>query len=421
MDKENFKITNCRLCGSEKLKYIISLGDQHIVNFVKSKEEPCITCPLELILCEDCKFLQLRHNASSESMWGDQYWYKSSINKMIKEDLKDIVDKAKKLISLEEKDIVVDIGCNDGTMLGFYDKDKLDIVGFEPSGNVAKESEQKGFNIINNFFNAENFKEKIPNRKAKIITAISMFYDLENPNKFLEDINEILDENGLFIIQQNYLVTMLENNAFDNICHEHRGYYSYYSLKNLLDRHNLEVFDIELNEINGGSIRTYIRKKNNQEIKPFDGSEIRIDEIIEREKNLNLENVEPYQDFASRIESIKKQLLDFIKNEKSKGKKIYGLGASTRGSVLLQYFELGPELIDYIFDKNPDKEERMVAGSWIPITHPKNIEKHNPDYQIVLIWHIFEGIGDDEKEFLKKGGKFILPLPEFKIIDEIND
>ena len=421
MDKENFEINICRSCHSEKLKSIISLGDQHIVNFVKSKDEPCIICPLELVLCEDCKFLQLRHNAPSESMWGDQYWYKSSINKMIIEDLKDIVNEAKKLVSLEEKDIVIDIGCNDGTMLEFYDKDKLDIIGFEPSGNVAEESKRKGFNIINNFFNAENFKEKIPDRKAKIITAISMFYDLDNPNKFLEDINEILDEDGLLIIQQNYLVTMLENNAFDNICHEHRGYYSYYSLKNLLDRHNLEIFDIELNEINGGSIRTYIRKKGNQKIKSFDDAEIRIDNIIKKEKDINLENIEPYQEFASRIESIKKQLLDFIKDEKSKGKKICCLGASTRGSVLLQYFELGPELIDCIFDKNPDKEGKIVAGSWIPITHPENIEKHNLDYQLVLIWHIFKGIGEDEKEFLKKGGKFILPLPEFKIIDEIND
>lgn len=415
---QNIEITSCRSCNSERLKSIISLGNQHIVNFVKSKDEPHVTCPLELLLCEKCKLLQLKHNAPPESMWGEQYWYKSGINKLIIEDLKDIVDSSEKLVNLRSGDIVIDIGCNDGTLLDFYDKEGISIIGFEPSVNVAKEAISKGFRVINNFFNAEDFKGEFGYKKAKIISAISMFYDLDNPNKFLEDINEILDEDGLFIIQQNYLVTMLENNAFDNICHEHRSYYSYRSLKNLLDGHNLEIFDIELNEINGGSIRTYIRKKSNQKIKPFEGAEIRINKIVENENRLSLESETPYQEFASRIDSVKKQLLDFIKNEKEKGKRICCLGASTRGSVLLQYFELGPELIDCIFDKNPDKEGKMVAGSWIPITSPENIKKYNPDYQIVLIWHIFRGIGQDEKDFLKKGGKFILPLPEFRIIEK---
>jgi len=417
---ENFEIKGCRSCDSSELIPIISLGNQYIVNFVENKDESTPRCPLELVLCNGCKLLQLRHNAPAESMWGNQYWYKSGINRMIKEDLLDIVNNIKNIANFNEGDIVLDIGCNDGTMLGFYNTPGIKLVGFEPSKNVANEAASKGFEIINDFFNAEKFKERFGDKKAKVITAISMFYDLENPNKFLKDIVSILDPDGILVIQQNYLVTMLQNTAFDNICHEHREYYSYYSLKKLLDKYNLKTFDVSLNEINGGSIRTYIKMNGNNSIPNSIEAENRLADIIEKESNLGLDTKKPYLEFANRIDSIKKELLDFLKKEKDSGKKICALGASTRGLVLLQYFGLGPELIDCIFDKNPDKEGKLAVGSWIPITSPDNIEKYNPDHQIVLIWHIFKGIGDDEKDFIKRGGKFILPLPKIRIIDSTN-
>lgn len=416
---EIIEIKNCRACGSRELIDILSLGNQYIINFVNNKNEG-VRCPLNLVLCNNCKLLQLKHNAPPESMWGKQYWYKSGINRMIRDDLKDIIENVKNIANPREGDIVIDIGCNDGTMLGFYNTSGLKILGFEPSENVAKEAEQKGFEVINDFFNAESFKQKFGDKKAKVITAISMFYDLEDPNRFLKDIVNVLDKEGLFVIQQNYLLTMLENNAFDNICHEHREYYSFRSLKNLLDKYNLEVFDIVLNDINGGSIRTYIKFKDGQ-IKIPPGAEERLNKIIVREKSSRLETKEPYLEFALRVKTIKRKLLDFIKGEKAKGKKICALGASTRGTVALQYLELGPELIDCIFDKNPDKEGKMTIGSWIPITSPENIEKYNPDYQLVLIWHIFRGVGEDEKEFLKRGGIFILPLPQPKRIDPFSE
>ena len=418
MNNKVVTIEECRSCGSKDLFPIISLGDQYIVNFVNSKNEGT-KCPLELVLCNNCKLVQLKHNAPAESMWGDQYWYKSGINKMIRDDLKDIVEKIKKMTHLNKRDKIIDIGCNDGTMLSFYNDNNLHLIGFEPSKNVAKEAASKGFDIINDFFNAESFKKQFGDQKAKVITAISMFYDLEDPNKFLQDIVSILDKDGLFVIQQNYLVTMLANNAFDNICHEHREYYSLYSLKKLLDKYNLEIFEVEQNGINGGSIRTYIKFKDNYNLNSHGGQE-RLREIEDNERKLGLETKKPYIEFANRIASLKKDLLDFLKKEKTSGKTICALGASTRGLVLLQYFGLDPSLIDCIFDRNSDKEGKLAVGSWIPITSPDNIRKYNPDYQLVLIWHIFKGIGDDEKDFVKNGGKFILPLPSLKIIEKID-
>ena len=416
--EEKYKIKSCRICKSENLMPIISLGNQYVVGFVSNKEEGGTQVPLDLVLCNECKLLQLKHNAPPESMWGEQYWYKSGINPMIRANLEKIVGEIKKMIELDKEDIVIDIGCNDGTMLGYYDN-CANLVGFEPSKNVAEEAKEKGLNVINNFFNAKNFKDSFEGKKAKVISAISMFYDLEDPNSFMEDIVEILDKDGLFIIQQNYVASMLKNNAFDNICHEHREYYSLYSLNNLLEKYGLEIFDVHLNELNGGSIRTYIKFKENSNITPFEGAKERLEKIKNDEIDLQLNTSKPYLDFANRIEKIKKETMDFLKKEKAAGKKICGCGASTRGSVILQYFGLGPEMIDCLFDKNSDKEGKMPAGSWIPITSPDNIDKYNPDYQFVVIWHLFKSLGDDEKNFVQKGGKFILPLPEFKIIDSL--
>jgi len=415
---DEYSISCCRSCGSNQLVQILSLGNQYVTNFVDSKEDSNVRCPLDLVLCENCKLLQSRHNAPPESMWGDQYWYKSGISITIKEDLKDIVDKSKKIVELNSEGLVIDIGCNDGTLLSFYDILRLKTVGFEPSGNVAKEAIGKGFDVINNFFNAKDFKEKYGGKKAKIITAISMFYDLEDPNKFLEDIVACLDKDGLFVIQQNYLITMLEQNAFDNICHEHREYYSFTSLQTILAKHRLEIFDVEQNNINGGSIRTYIRFKGNENLKGFEGSKERLKKIVEKEEKLNLDTPRPYEEFARRINSIKEKLMNFLKEEKAKGKKIWIYGASTRGNVTLQYFGLGPELITAIADMNPDKWGKKTVGTMIPIISPEEFRKENPDYLLVLVWHFFDEIKQQENDWFEKGGKFIVPLPEFKIVEK---
>jgi hypothetical protein len=302
-------------------------------------------------------------------------------------------------------------------LLSFYTK-PIHQIGFDPSKNVAREAAAKGFDVVNNFFNKENYKEKFGEKKAKVITAISMFYDLEDPNQFLRDIVEILDRKGLFVIQQNYLLTMLKYNAFDNICHEHREYYSLLSLRNLLEKHGLEIFDIELNTINGGSIRTYIRFKGENTPKPKAYANQRISGLLGKEKEMKLDSFKPYLEFASRIKGIKDKLLAFIKEEKAKGKKIWIYGASTRGNVILQYFGLNHDLIDCAADMNPDKDGKKTVGSLIPITSPQKFREINPDYLLVMVWHFFDEIKKQEEDWFNKGGKFLVPLPEFKVVEK---
>jgi SAM-dependent methyltransferase len=415
------EVNKCRSCNSSDLISIISLGNQYISNFIEPGKPSGTRVPLELILCNSCKLLQLRHNAPDGEMWGEQYWYKSGINRLIRGDLNDIVDCSEKIIAIGKGDIVVDIGCNDGTLLGFYDKDGIERVGFEPSKNVAKEAASKGYKIIDNFFNASDFRLQFDQKKAKIITAISMFYDLDNPNKFLQDITSILDENGVFVIQQNYLVSMLEQNAFDNICHEHRAYYSLTSLNTLLERHDLEVFDVKLRDINGGSIRTYIRKKDRVSISPFVGAKERLVQLLERERQMELGTAKPYMEFAKRIDDLKKQMLSFIDNEKREGKTFCLCGASTRGNTTLQYFGINTSHVIAAVEANPDKWGKVTVGSNIPIVSVEELKKLNPDYQIVLIWHLFDGLMEKETDYLLRGGKFILPLPKFKVIEHSKD
>ena len=362
---DSIRVDECRVCKSPRLSEIISLGDQYVTNFINSENEQGQRIPLELTLCGDCNLLQLRHNTPSHLTWNDQYWYKSGISSTIRADLSDVVGKAQSLVRVGGSDIVVDIGCNDGTLLDRYGKNVLGV-GFEPSKNVAEEARSKGHFIFGDFFNHEAFRSQFGDEKAKIITAISMFYDLDDPNRFLRDITTTLDKNGLFMIQQNYLVTMLQQNAFDNICHEHREYYSLGSLVNTLKRHGLEVFDVEQNNINGGSIRTYV-KHSGSTLRGSDDAEQRVADILEKEKGLGLDTLKPYNEFALRIAGIKNQLVKFLNGERETGKTIGIYGASTRGNVALQYFGLNPELIIAIADKNSDKWGKKTVGSMIPI------------------------------------------------------
>ena len=266
--------------------------------------------------------------------------------------------------------------------------------------------------IINNFFNYNEFNENFPNEQAKIITSISMFYDLEEPNKFVEDIVKILDEDGIWIIQMNYLVTMLENNAFDNIVHEHLEYYSLNSLEYLLSQHNLEVFDVTINNLNGGSIRTYVKHKNCDKYLITE----RVQEMRNNETKLELKTSKPYIDFSNRIQKLKNETFEFIKNETENGKKIYVYGASTRGNTLLQYYNLDSKLIKAAAERNPEKWDKKIVGSNIPIISEEQARNENPDYFLILPWYFIDEFLEREKNYLDSGGKFIIPLPEFKLV-----
>lgn len=410
----------CRVCGSKRLIPILSLGEQFVTNFVEESEKDSLKGPLELVLCEaknGCGLLQLKHTLDHDVLYR-KYWYRSGISTIMVKALADIVSSAEKLVKLSRGDIVVDIGSNDGTLLRQFKTPGLITVGFEPS-NLWELGVEGTSKIINDYFNYKAFKREFRGKMAKVITSIAMFYDLEDPNTFVGDVKKCLHNDGLWIIQMNYLGLMLENNTFDNISHEHLEYYSLLSLEYLLNKHDMAVFDVELNDVNGGSFRIYIRHKGGK-TKSFSGAKERLKKLKAYEKKMRLDDCKAYDAFAKRIERIKKDLVNFLKSEVQKGKRVFIYGASTRGLVVLQYFGIDKKLIDAAVDKNPDKWRKYIVGTGIPIMSVEEYRKEKPDYLLVLPYHFIKEIKDQEKEFLRSGGKMIVAIPKFRIMPNGN-
>ena len=407
---------SCRACGSKHLIPILSLGEQYVSNFVDNnydyKDEEKV--PLELILCDPnsngCGLLQLKHTASRTLLY-KQYWFRSGLNETMKMALKDITQKAEETIKLSPEDMVLDIGCNDGTLLRTY-KSKAKLIGFEPANNLIKEAKQGTDYIINDFFSYNNFKKHFDGLKCKIITSIAMFYDLEDPNSFVNDVVQCLANDGIWIIQMAYLDPMLKLNAFDNIGHEHLEYYSLKSLKKLLEKHNLNIFNVEMNEVYGGSFRVFVKHKNNK-LMPISPS---VSELEHNEEEIGLDNKKTYEDFAKRVTNIKEKIISFIKTETERGKIVYAYGASTKGNTLLQYCNLNNSFIKKAADRDPIKHGKKTIGTEVPIISEEQARLEKPDYFLILPWHLLEYFKQREKQFLDSGGKFIVPLPKFEIV-----
>lgn len=415
-------IDKCRVCGFENLTPILSLGELHVSDFLEETEkDKAKKAPLELVLCEEsqggCGLLQLKHTVSHETLYRN-YWYRSGMNKTMTDELVGIARKIESLVNFKPGDFAMDIGANDGTLLRGYVIQGINRIGFEPARNLSIWSREGTTKIIEEFFNYPDWQKEFGEAKAKIITAIAMFYDLDNPNEFVADVVKCLDDDGVFIIQMSYLPLMLSQNAFDNICHEHLEYYSLLSLENLLKRHNLEVFDVELNDINGGSFRIYIKHRGRgNAVRIPKKADRRLDYLRNYEKKLGLSNRGIYDKFVKRVYDIKDKVYNFIRDEVQKGKKVHVYGASTKGNTLLQFFNLDNSLIAAAAERNPDKWGKRTVGTFIPIISEEHARKEKPHYFLILPWHFLKEFREREIEYLKGGGKFIVPMPEFKIIE----
>lgn len=409
MKKNPRHITACRSCSSTNIVNILNLGNLYLSNFIKGKKK-VPKYPLLIVICRNCHLLQLKHTTPQSLLYSENYGYKSGINQTMQNELREIAEKAVVILGKSSRKLtVVDIGANDGTLLRYYPK-TFQRIGIEPIKKLATECKRYASIVVNNFFNYSDVKKVLGVKKADIITAISCFYDMEDPNRFVSEIKKILNYNGIIVIQQNYLVKMLTQNAFDNIVHEHLEYYSLIALQNLLNKHGLEVFDLELSELNGGSFRTYIGHTKEHHISNSVYEQVQLEQLI------GLHRKKIYIDFANKIKNIKKELYSFIKEEHDKGKKIYVYGASTRGNTLLQYFNLDNTLIKKAVERNPEKWGTKIASVGIPIISETQARKEKPDYMLILPWFFKKEFLEREKAYLKGGGHFIFPLPKLEIV-----
>lgn len=411
----------CRVCGGE-FESVLSLGDQYVSNFLSPEQPDGFKAPLELVLCSLCGLLQLRHTVSGESMY-QNYWYRSGTNHTMRTALADIANAAEQLMHLQPGEAVLDIGCNDGTLLSSYQTPGIYRIGFDPAENLAVYSRKVADRVVNGFFESEAFHRDpdLKIRSPKIVTSIAMFYDLEEPNKFVSDIKEIMDPDGLWIVQMSYLPLMLKQHDFGNICHEHLEYYSLESLEYLLKLHDFSISDVQLNEVNGGSFRVFIRNCGADETKFGDATyrmqaTERLNTLRAQETKMSLGEAKTYREFAAWVERIKDDVSKFINEQVSRGKKVAIYGASTKGNVMLQYFGLDHELITAASERNPDKWGKVTVGTRIPIVSEEQARAAKPDYFLVLPWHFVDEFRDREKNYLLGGGRFIVPLPHFTLI-----
>jgi NDP-4-keto-2,6-dideoxyhexose 3-C-methyltransferase len=413
------EIAACRLCGNPELFSILHMGEQYLTGvFPKSPDQPLSRGPLELVKChsatgaEHCGLVQLRQSYDLGEMYGPNYGYRSSLNKSMIAHLADVYRKVTSRVSVGNGDLVLDIGSNDGTLLSNYPAGGATLVGMDPSAERFRKYYRPDTQLVVDFFPQGLAKAGFGERKAKIITSIAMFYDLEEPLKFSQQVADLLDDEGVWHFEQSYLPTMLEMNSYDTICHEHVEYYALRQIKWITDRVGLKIIDVELNDINGGSFAITVAKQGSK----HQPAESVIRSIIEREQAMRLDELAPFESFKANIERPKQDLLNLLDDIKARGETVIGYGASTKGNVILQYCGITTDRLPCIAEVNEDKFGCHTPGTNIPIISEAQARETRPDYYLVLPWHFRENLIKREAAFLAAGGKMIFPLPNVEVV-----
>jgi len=405
--------TTCRICGHDQLTPLYNFGDQYISNFVAPGHAyDGEKCPLELVYCPECTLVQNPHTAPQELLYSGHYWYRSGVTATMRTALADVVRDAMSQVDLQPMDVVLDIGSNDGTLLGFY-PDNLCRVGVEPAKNLASEPQEKVDVLINDFWSADAYYDKIMLTQAKVITACGMFYDLEDPNQFIEDVSLVLHPEGVFVAQLMCLKNMINCNDIGNMAHEHLEFYTLHSLAVLLRRHNLMIYDVTTNAVNGESYRISIRHASYPTGRSPEAATRVVDAFI-NEVNI----LKDFEDFITRMEANRDEVQDIINEANEDGKMVCVYGASTKGNFLLQWYGIDYDDVLYAAERSPEKWGKVTAGTDIRIYSEAIVRQQRPDFMLVLPYAFISEFLEREKDeaWRKAGGKFIVPLPELRIL-----
>lgn len=412
------EIKECRICGNKNLVSILDLGEQALTGVFPQENEEIEIGPLEMVKCfsekaeDSCGLVQLKHDYQAEKLYSDNYGYRSGLNQSMVDHLADIVMKIENRINLKDEDLIIDIASNDGTLLAKYKNTKLDLIGIDPTSEKFKEYYPSYIQHVDEFFSEKIVKELRPNKKAKVVTSIAMFYDLPHPILIMQEIEKVMEDEGIWVVEQSYMPEMINSTSYDTICHEHSEFYALKQFKWMTEKANLKIIDIEINKINGGSFALTIAKSNSSYVENTE----KIQKLLQEEDRLGFNKLEVYELFKKRTEEHKTALLKLLADLKNNNKKVFGYGASTKGNVILQYCGLSTKDISFIADVNEYKFGRRTPGTNIPIISEGDAKKMKPDYFLVLPWHFKDNIIMREKDFLATGGKLIFHLPKIEII-----
>ena len=402
---------SCRLCGGHNLESVLNLGPQALTGvFPSSAEADPPAVPLALLICDNCMLLQLRESVDPTLMY-KAYWYRSGINDTMNQHLKSLADEVISKLGPAPSGIWIDIGCNDGTLLRYAERSKLTLIGVDPS-NAIQEIDDPAILKVNDFFPSAELSQAMSEQKAKVITSISMFYDLDEPALFIEAIKAHLDTDGIWVLEMNYTLDMISNLGYDMVSHEHVTYYTLLSFSKLLAGTGLHINDVSRNNINGGSIRIFVSFSER--------IESAVTDLLEEEKSSGLDKLETYLTFAEAVESYGAYMSSLLRDLSATGHKIAAYGASTRGNTLLQHWGITQRDVYVCADKNPGKVGLRTPGSSIPIKSEDEVRASKPDFFLVLPYSFVSEFEIREKKFLEEGGRFIVPLPspyEVSLVD----
>lgn len=415
-------IRACRICGNDALEPVIDLGRQAIAGlFDDGRPENRLDTPipLEVVRClarpghDACGFVQLAHTVPPSILYRD-YGYRSGINTTMRRHLQGLVREIESRVALGAGDLIVDIGANDGTALLAYRQEGLTKVAFEPS-NVRPDASDHGLIYLPTVFTQRDFSARFPGQRAKVVTSLAMFYDVDAPRAFCRDVGAILADDGVWVLEMSYLGAMLEHVAFDAICHEHLGYYSLQTLQRLMRETGFAFQDLTFNEANGGSLRcTLVKRDAGLAVPP--ANQERIDCALDQERQLGYDTPAPYAQFRVSVQRVREELRSCLASLRAQGRRVFGYGASTKGNVLLQYCGIGPHDLVAIADRNPAKVGRTTPGSRIPICSEEEMRAARPDALFILPRHFLEEFLERERSLRDAGTRFIVPLPQVRIV-----
>lgn len=402
----------CRICKGSRLRTFLELGDMPLVNnLLKSPDSPDPKFPLNVAFCEDCSLVQIDHVVPPQRMF-EHYVYFTSTSTTITEHFHGLARSAAERFRVPEGSLVVDVGSNDGTLLRGYAGFGLRVLGIDPAKNIAEMANKSGVETVNDYF-SESVGKKILADKgpAKIVTATNVFAHVDDLDGFVSGVKALLDPDGVFIIEAPYIVDFVEHAEFDTVYHEHLSYLGVRPLQRLFSKFGMEIFDAQrFEDIHGGTMRYFV-KKSGASHKETENVKKMADLELER----GLDRFQTYEDFAAGVERLKESLLKILRDAKAQGKKVVGYGAAAKGIILLNYFRIGADTLDYIVDKAPSKQNLYAPGVLIPIYEPARLIRDSPDYVLILPWNFSDEIMGQLRQ-QGFAGKFIIPLPELKVV-----
>ena len=405
-------ITKCRICQSPRIAQVLDFGSTAFTGvFPASPSEPVDQGRLSLVVCEECGLAQLEDSFPADVLYGDNYGYRSGLNASMLQHLSRTAHRLERRAELAPGDTVLDIGANDGSLLRSYETTGVTLIGIDPTIAKFREFYDDTTICVADFFTAANF-DAVSDARAKIVTSIAMFYDLEDPVAFARDIHHVLADDGLWLFEQSYMPWMLRSGAYDTICHEHLEYYSLTTIKRVLDEAGFIIVDVATNAVNGGSIAVTAAKAGG----PWTTQSTIPAWLLEQERRNHVHELGTWARFADVVRERQTDLHELLTDLKDSGKSIMGLGASTKGNVLLQTTGIGTDLLSCVGDVNPYKFGRFLPGTGIPIVSERDVLALAPDYLLVLPWHFRETFMVNLEPYLASGGRLIFPLPDIEVV-----